>query len=110
MDRVLGSSRSELLEPVLTGLASLHAAALEQHGKARFSLLEAAQQDALLQTIEKTEFFETLRFLTLAGMFALPDYGGNKDFQGWDLLGFDHRHVWQPPFGHYDADYIERGE
>jgi hypothetical protein len=22
---------------------------------------------------------------------------------GWKLLGFDHRHVWAPPFGYYDA-------
>jgi hypothetical protein len=29
---------------------------------------------------------------------------------GWDLIGFDHRHAWAPPFGYYDADYMQRGE
>ncbi len=36
-------------------------------------------------------------------MFALPVYGGNKGYAGWKVLGFDHRHAWVPPFGHYDA-------
>ncbi len=40
---------------------------------------------------------------SLAGMFAMPSYGGNRDHVGWSLLGFPHQHAWQPPFGHYDA-------
>jgi hypothetical protein len=38
-------------------------------------------------------------------MFALPGYGGNRDAAGWKLIGFEDRHVFQPPFGHYDRDY-----
>ena len=41
--------------------------------------------------------------LTQAGMFALPEYGGNRDHKGWELIGFEHQHVWQPPFGYYDG-------
>ncbi len=110
IDTVLGSSRSELLAPLREGLASLQAVADASYGSARFSALSPDQQDALLHTVEKSDFFATVRFLTLAGMFALPEYGGNRDHIGWDLLGFDHRHVWQPPFGYYDADYMQRGE
>ena len=51
-----------------------------------------------------------VRYLTLAGMFSLPEHGGNRDQIGWRLLGFENRHAWQPPFGFYDADYAERGE
>lgn len=109
MDTVLGSSRSELLAGLREGLASLQKSAHDNYGSARFSALAPDQQDALLHTIETSEFFATLRFLTLAGMFALPDYGGNREYLGWDLIGFDHRHAWQPPFGHYDADYMQRG-
>jgi gluconate 2-dehydrogenase gamma chain len=91
------------------GLAALQAMANKNYGSARFSALSAEQQDALLLAIETSEFFATMRFLTLAGLFALPDYGGNREHLGWDLLGFDHRHAWQPPFGYYDADYAQRG-
>jgi hypothetical protein len=35
----------------------------------------------------------------------MPKYGGNHDKAGWKLLGFEDRHVWQPPFGYYDKDY-----
>ncbi|MES2624456.1 MAG: gluconate 2-dehydrogenase subunit 3 family protein [Pseudomonadota bacterium] len=110
MDTVLGSSRSELLAGLREGLVSLQASAHSSFGSPRFSTLQPDQQDALLRAIEMGEFFETIRFLTLAGMFALPEYGGNRDHMGWDLIGFDHRHAWQPPFGYYDADYAQRGE
>jgi hypothetical protein len=39
------------------------------------------------------------------GLLALPSYGGNAGKAGWKLVGFDDRHVWEPPFGHYDRDY-----
>ena len=110
MDTVLGSSRSELLAPLREGLASLQATAHGSYGGERFSALEPDQQDALLQTVEASDFFATVRFLTLAGMFTLPEYGGNREYLGWDLIGFDHRHAWQPPFGYYDADYAQKGE
>ena len=110
IDTVLGSSRSELLTGLREGLAALQATANINYGSARFSALSTEQQDALLRTVETSEFFATMRFLTLAGLFALPDYGGNREHLGWDLLGFDHRHAWQPPFGYYDADYAQRGE
>lgn len=110
IDAVLGSSRSELLLPMREGLSSLQASAHHKYGSANFSTLTPDQQDELLTSIEKTEFFETLRYLTLAGMFTLPEYGGNRDHLGWDLIGFDHRHAWQPPFGYYDADYAQRGQ
>ena len=77
---------------------------------AYFHELEAAQQDQLLTEIEDSEFFGTIRYLTIAGMFSLPDYGGNRGNIGYQLLGFEDRQVWQPPFGFYDADYAEKGE
>jgi gluconate 2-dehydrogenase gamma chain len=110
IDTVLGGSRSELLTPMREGLLALQAAANDTYGNTRFSALQPEQQDALLKAVEKTDFFEVVRFLTLAGMFALPDYGGNRDHMGWELIGFDHRHAWAPPFGYYDADYMQRGE
>ncbi len=110
IDNVLGTSRTEALAPMREGLASLQATAQSTYGSASFSALTTEQQDALLVSIEETEFFGTMRYMTIAGMFSLPEYGGNRDYAGWKLIGFEHKHVWSPPFGFYDADYMARGE
>lgn len=110
IDRVLGSSREEWLGLLREGLLELDAQAASAHGGKGFAALESAQQDELLHAVEDTDFFVTVRTLTMAGMFALPEYGGNRDHAGYTLIGFGHQHVWQPPFGHYDADYMARGE
>lgn len=110
IDRVLGSSRQEWLGLLREGLDELDAQAGTAYGGASFAALDGTQQDALLKAIEDTDFFTTIRTLTIAGMFALPEYGGNKDHAGYTLIGFGHQHVWQPPFGYYDADYMARGE
>lgn len=68
-----------------------------------FSELPFKDQTRVLKSVEDTPMFGTLHFLTLCGMFCLPSYSGNRDNAGWDLIGFDHRHAWQPPFGYYDA-------
>ena len=68
-----------------------------------FSELSFEQQTQIIENIEETNFFVSLHFLTLCGVFSMPKYGGNRDHAGWRLLGFDHQHAWQPPFGHYDA-------
>jgi hypothetical protein len=59
-----------------------------------------------LNKLDPSPFFQKLRFLTIAGMFSMPARGGNKDKLGWALIGFENRHAWQPPFGHYDAEYM----
>ena len=68
-----------------------------------FSELSFEHQTGLLREVEDSPFFNTLHFLTMLGMFCLPKYGGNRANAGWNLLGFDHRHAWQPPFGFYDT-------
>lgn len=70
-----------------------------------FADLDAASQAACLATIEATPFFGRMRLLTVAGLLALPSYGGNENGIGWKLVGFVDQHAWQPPFGHYDAGY-----
>ena len=45
-----------------------------------------------------------MRFDTLVGTFALPSWGGNRDFAGWRLLGVEHQPFFQAPFGYYDAN------
>ena len=48
-------------------------------GATSFASLTSEQQDAVLRDIEKTPFFQTIRFDTIVGTFALPTWGGNRD-------------------------------
>ncbi len=109
MDRVLGSSHATVLPELREGLSALQSRAMSAHGSATFHTLTESQQDALLTEIEDGPFFNTLRFLTIAGTFSLPEYGGNRDRLGWKIIGFEDRHMWMPPFAYYDADYAAKG-
>ena len=110
IDTVLADIEPEILGPMRKGLLSLHADILEAYDTASFADLSESRQIEALQAIEDTAFFETLRFLTIAGTFCDPSHGGNRDRVGWKLIGFEGPHGTQPPFGHYDADYAEKGE
>lgn len=109
IDNILGDDRDDELAFVRNGMRELQTAAALQFNVPYFHLLDNSQQDLLLSEIEQSDFFNTIRFLTVAGMFALPEYGGNKDKLGYQLIGFNDQHAWQPPFGFYDADFAERG-
>lgn len=110
IDTVLADIEPGILDPMRKGLLSLHTDIREAYDTASFAGLGKARQIEALQSIEGTEFFETLRFLTIAGMFCDPSHGGNRDRVGWDLIGFDGPGGTQPPFGYYDADYARKGE
>jgi gluconate 2-dehydrogenase gamma chain len=70
-----------------------------------FAALSSEQQVEWLHAVEHTPFFATMKLLTVLGMFSMPSYGGNRQNAGWQLLGFEDRHVFVPPFGYYDRDY-----
>ena len=70
-----------------------------------YAALPSAQQIEFLRTVDHTPFFDSMRLLTVIGMFSMPAYGGNRNGAGWKLLGFEDLHAFQPPFGHYDRDY-----
>ena len=63
------------------------------------------EQVAFLKTVDTTPFFDTVRTLTLLGMFSSPKYGGNYRGSGWTLMGFVDQHAFTPPFGYYDREY-----
>ena len=110
IDNVLGDDREEELLLLQQGLRELKTSVALSFGVPHFHQLEEAQQDQALIEIENTVFFDTIRYLTVAGMFSLPEYGGNRNFVGYDLIEFNKQHAWQPPFGYYDADYAEKGQ
>ena len=110
MDTVLSGSHSDQLPAMQQGLISLQALAQNRYSSATFHSLTPAQQDLLLTEIEDGQFFRTMRFMTIAGTFTLPEYGGNRDEIGWKMIGFEDRHMWTSPYGFYDADYAAKGE
>lgn len=111
MDTVLAEpDREQELDRLRQGLAELRRRSRAEFGISGFAGLNARRQDQLLRAIETTPFFIAIRYLTIAGTFALPAYGGNRDKLGYELIGFEDRHAWAPPFGAYDADYRERGQ
>ena len=106
MDAALGGFMAGAANLLREGMTELDARSTAAHGSS-FSSLDFDQQTALLKEIENTPFFGTVHFLTLIGIFAMPDYGGNSQGKAWQMIGFESRHVWQPPYGYYDAEYAQ---
>lgn len=79
-------------------------AAKTQKGATSFASLTNAQQIAVLTALEKekSNLFDPLRFATIAGMLANPEYGGNYNKAGWKMIGFVDQFSWSAPFGWYD--------
>jgi gluconate 2-dehydrogenase gamma chain len=81
-----------------TGLTQLDAYCHAQY-KRSFAALTQDQQDAVVGALAAGKadgftwptaqaFFRTVRTHTMEGMFADPIYGGNRNFAGWQLIGF----------------------
>ena len=97
IDRALGDALAGARAAYTEGLAALDAYAGRTHGRA-FAELEPAVQDDLLGDLEanaapgfapdSASFFELVLGHTLEGTFCDPRYGGNRDFIGWELLGY----------------------
>jgi len=107
-DKAFGSFLAESKESSRSMLAEFQSGvAAAFPGAEVFSDLSDADQDTYLRSNEDTQFFGTFRFLTMAGVFGMAMYGGNRDNIGWKLVGMDGPpHAWLPPFGHYDAEYM----
>jgi gluconate 2-dehydrogenase gamma chain len=110
IDRALGTFNAGQKKAYTDGIADLNRrAAMKSPGAASFAALAPAQQDELLREVEQTPFFQAARFDTIVGTFALPASGGNRDYAGWHMIGFDHQPRFQAPFGYYDAEITGRG-
>ena len=96
--------------PEAQALLEQGAAALDSDAGGSFTAKTDEEQDRLLQKIEDGDFFGLVHFLTLAGTFTLPAYGGNRKNVGWELLGLSTQHHWSPPFGYYDRGHHGEAE
>ena len=109
IDRALGTFNAAQRPLYIEGVADLNRRAQAKvAGAASFAALTGAQQDEVIRDIEATPFFQAARLDTIVGTFALPSWGGNRDYMGWHLLGFEHQLSFQAPFGYYDADVNRR--
>jgi gluconate 2-dehydrogenase gamma chain len=109
IDRSLSTFNAAQKSLYADGVRNLNSrAAAKWSGTQNFAALTAEQQDELLHAIEKTPFFQAVRFDTIAGMFALPSWGGNREFMGWHLIGMTHQARFDPPFGSYDTEFNKR--
>jgi gluconate 2-dehydrogenase gamma chain len=97
IDRALGDALASSRAAYTGGLAALDAHARSSAGKP-FADLDADKQDAMLRDLEQNvakgftpsaaAFFELVLEHTLEGTFGDPYYGGNRDFIGWELIGY----------------------
>lgn len=108
-DQAMGTFFSSMKEPARMMLAAFQGPIAERYpGAQLFSDLDDADQDEYLKSVEQTPFFTGAWFLTLAGVFGMAKYGGNRDNVGWHLAGMDGpSHAYTHPFGDYDAEYQE---
>lgn len=113
-DKAFGTFFAELAGPARGMLAGFQAGvAATFPGAQVFSDLSESDQDTYLKSVENTPFFFGARFMTMAGVFGMSMYGGNRDNIGWKLAGMDGPpHAWLPPFGYYDSEYMaaQQGE
>lgn len=105
IDHALATFFAPIAKEFRAHLAEFQATCRTRHPEESFAALSSERQIEFLRTVETTPFFVRMRFLTVLGMFALPAYGGNRNNVGWNLLGFEDQHVFEPPFGYYDRDY-----
>jgi gluconate 2-dehydrogenase gamma chain len=96
IDRALAGALMESREQYTIGLQALDEYARQLHSKG-FSEISAAQQDAIIEQMAANEtgipalgagFFSMVRNHTIDGTFSDPYYGGNRNFVGWDMIGY----------------------
>jgi gluconate 2-dehydrogenase gamma chain len=107
IDRALATDYAKHLPTYRAGLAAVRALAAHE-GAQTSAALEPAQLDVILTRMERGEaieppadsdqlatltgggktFFDLLLQHTREGMFCDPIYGGNREFIGWELLGY----------------------
>jgi gluconate 2-dehydrogenase gamma chain len=105
IDRSMHTWLAGQAESFRAGLRDFQTKFAATHSTVGFASADDATQRAFLSANEASDFFNSMRALTLIGLFALPQYGGNRDGIGWRLIGFDNQHAFAPPFGYYDRDY-----
>ncbi|MBI3789521.1 MAG: gluconate 2-dehydrogenase subunit 3 family protein [Gemmatimonadetes bacterium] len=107
VDQSLATTSKDMRKPLQAMLADVNAqVAKAWPGQSHASGLSDQMRIELMTWIEKEkpQHFGMLKGLTLAGMFAMPSRGGNRDKAGWKLIGFKDQFSWKAPYGWYDGE------
>lgn len=120
LDAQAGGPRTGLRDVYRQGLAAIDAAALAEYGRP-FLELDEAERDALLALLDKPgglpvdpirsqTFLDLLIQHTLEGCLSAPEYGGNRDGAGWQMVGIegDSQPLGYSLFSLRDGAYHER--
>jgi len=123
IDRALMTFAADQQPIVRTGLTEAHKQFRVMFSDVqKFSDATPRQQDQFLASLDAssgtaerpnrpskdaTDFFEAIRAGTIAAFLIDPEseYAGNSSGVGWQLIGRERAHSFQPPFGFYDKDY-----
>jgi len=81
-------------------------AALDKLAGGDFTKVTPQEQDKILATQQVSSFTSLLFGHTIEGLYAAPEYGGNRGLAGWQDIGFPGDV--QP--GGYTADEVERSD
>ncbi len=101
IDRALSEAESDAADAYRTGLAALDAYSQYTRG-GPFVDLSTTDQDSVLIDVQigaatgagvgfagsSGSFFNMVKSHTWQGMFGDPQYGGNTNFVGWDLINY----------------------
>lgn len=101
IDRALGEAESASVEAYRAGIAALDRYSRYSRGAA-FAELSVRDQDSVLIDVQtgsatgagtgfvgsSAAFFNMVRDHTWQGVFGDPQYGGNVNFVGWDLIRY----------------------
>ncbi len=98
IDLALAGAYKDQQDFYRSGLMQIDAYCHAQY-KRSFAALTPDQQDAVVGALATGKadgftwptaqaFFRTVRIHTMEGMFGDPIYGGNRNFAGWQLIGF----------------------
>ena len=122
IDAQLGGPKTGLRDLYRASLAKVDMVAQATKGGA-FATLSSDDQDAVLAMLDQggfapdprrggATFTEILIRHTLEGCFSPPEYGGNTDTQGWQLIGLegDVQPLGYSIFSTTANDYVERAD
>ena len=92
----LAGDYAPLLPLYRGGLRALNRHAMQKCA-GQFARLDDQQQDLVLKDCESgpivgfkkaAEFFDMVKYHVFEGLFCEPHYGGNKNMEGWRVVGF----------------------